>query len=94
MREVITDRIGGDVASDLQNTLPARRRRAASQKTDGSPKFWTVGQFCDLMGISKSTFYDWRAKGKGPECFPLPNGSLRIEHEDLMQWLRSRKTAA
>lgn len=76
-----------------RDTAVAPRRRATARQTDGSPEFWTIGQFCDLMVISRSTFYEWRAKGKAPECITLPNGSLRIHHEDLMQWLRSRRAA-
>ena len=51
----------------------------------------TVAEFCDDLGISKSTFYEWRAKGKAPHCFSLPNGSLRIRRSEYERWLRERE---
>ncbi|MFE7839610.1 helix-turn-helix transcriptional regulator [Streptomyces sp. NPDC057474] len=38
----------------------------------------TVDEVCDELQIARSTFYDWRQKGRGPRCIRLPNGSLRI----------------
>jgi predicted DNA-binding transcriptional regulator AlpA len=34
----------------------------------------TIAEVCDDLGISRSTFYDWRAKGRAPRCIKLPNG--------------------
>jgi predicted DNA-binding transcriptional regulator AlpA len=42
---------------------------------------------CDELGISRSTFYDRRAKRKAPRCFKLPNGDLRIRQVDFDDWL-------
>jgi predicted site-specific integrase-resolvase len=38
----------------------------------------TVDEVCAELQIARSTFYDWRQKGRGPLCIRLPNGSLRI----------------
>ncbi len=38
----------------------------------------TVPEVCAELQISRSTFYDWRQKGRAPLCIVLPNGSLRI----------------
>jgi predicted DNA-binding transcriptional regulator AlpA len=54
----------------------------------------TVGQFCAELIISRSTFYDWRAKGRAPECTKLPNGELRILRADYEQWLKDLRGAA
>ena len=54
----------------------------------------TLVQVCTELGISRSTFYDWRAKRKAPRCITLPNGSLRIRREELDRWLDSREDAA
>lgn len=51
----------------------------------------TLTELCDELQISRSTFYDWRAKGKGPRCLTLPNGSLRIRRNDLENWLMERE---
>ncbi|MFI6287666.1 helix-turn-helix transcriptional regulator [Streptomyces sp. NPDC051018] len=47
----------------------------------------TVDDVCDELRISRSTFYDWRQKGRGPLCIRLPNGTLRIRRRDLENWL-------
>ena len=54
----------------------------------------TVDQFCAELMISRSTFYDWRAKGRAPECTKLPNGELRILRADYEQWLKDLRGAA
>ena len=47
----------------------------------------TVNEFCDELGVARSTFYDWRAKGRAPKCMKLPNGELRIKRVDYDSWL-------
>lgn len=53
----------------------------------------TLADLCAELQISRSTFYDWRAKGRAPRCLKLPNGDLRIRRTDLDRWL-SRLEAA
>jgi hypothetical protein len=43
--------------------------------------------------LPKSTFHDWRAKGRAPRCIKLPNGSLRIRRSELDRWLDAREDA-
>lgn len=47
----------------------------------------TVPEILDALGISRDTFYKWRQTGKGPRCFPLPNGELRCKRSDFLDWL-------
>jgi predicted DNA-binding transcriptional regulator AlpA len=54
----------------------------------------TIAEVCAELKISRSTFYDWRAKQRGPRCITLPNGSLRIRRRDLDRWLGTREDAA
>jgi excisionase family DNA binding protein len=54
----------------------------------------TVDEVCAELQITRSTFYDWRQKGKGPRCIRLPNGSLRIRRGDLENWLMDCEDAA
>ncbi|RJL19586.1 DNA-binding protein [Bailinhaonella thermotolerans] len=56
-------------------------------------KFLTVAEFCAEFQISRSTFYDWRAKGRAPRCRKLPNGDLRIDRADVERWLDSLEDA-
>jgi predicted DNA-binding transcriptional regulator AlpA len=62
------------------------RRRGASP---GSRKHLTIADVCDELDVARSTFYDWRAKGRAPRCIKLPNGELRIRRGDLDAWLDS-----
>lgn len=54
----------------------------------------TLAELCEELGISRSTFYDWRAKRKAPRCLKLPNGELRISRADYDEWLESLEEEA
>ena len=54
----------------------------------------TVAELCHELGVARSTFYDWRAKGAAPRCLKLPNGELRIRRADLDAWLSSLEDGA
>lgn len=54
----------------------------------------TVADLCGELGISRSTFYDWRASHKAPPCLKLPNGDLRIKRADFERWLESLEQSA
>ena len=49
----------------------------------------TIAQLCNELGISRSTFYEWRAKGRAPRCIKLPNGQIRIRRAEFERWLDS-----
>jgi predicted DNA-binding transcriptional regulator AlpA len=71
---------------------PPAQRSADSRTTDREQV--TIADLCAELKISRSTFYDWRAKGRAPECMRLPNGDIRILRSDLDAWLQScRETA-
>ena len=42
------------------------------------PAHLSIADLCDELDVARSTFYDWRAKGRAPKCIKLPNGELRI----------------
>ncbi|MEV5787888.1 helix-turn-helix domain-containing protein [Streptomyces sp. NPDC052287] len=54
----------------------------------------TLAEVCEELKVSRSTFYDWRAKKRAPRCIKLPNGDLRIRRSDLDHWLDDREDAA
>jgi len=54
----------------------------------------TVAEVCAELRISRSTFYEWRAKGRAPRCSKLPNGEIRIRRTELDRWLDSHEEAA
>jgi predicted DNA-binding transcriptional regulator AlpA len=43
----------------------------------------------ELNDIPRSTFYRWRATGRGPKSTRLPNGRIRIRRSDLQDWLET-----
>jgi predicted site-specific integrase-resolvase len=49
----------------------------------------TVVEVADELRISRSTFDDWRAKGRAPKCITLPNGKLRIRRSELSRFVAS-----
>lgn len=79
-----------------RDTAASRRVRAALREPDPAPEpsMLTVDQVCAELIISRSTFYDWRAKGRAPQCTKLPNGELRILRVDYEQWLKDLRGAA
>jgi excisionase family DNA binding protein len=54
----------------------------------------TVAELCTELGVSRSTFYEWRAKKRAPRCIKLPNGDLRIRRLELERWLSAHEDAA
>ena len=54
----------------------------------------TIAEVCADLGISRRTFYEWRAKHRAPKCITLPNGSLRIRRSEYQQWLAAHEEAA
>lgn len=54
----------------------------------------TVAELCAELGVSRSTFYEWRAKKRAPRCIKLPNGDLRIRRIELERWLSAHEDAA
>ncbi len=55
--------------------------------TSARPRHLTISDLCAELGVARSTFYDWRAKGAAPKCFKLPNGEIRVRRADLDAWL-------
>lgn len=53
-----------------------------------------VSEVCSELGVSPSTFYDWRQKRRAPRCIKLPNGDLRVRRSDLDTWLDDHEDAA
>jgi excisionase family DNA binding protein len=54
----------------------------------------TIAEVCAELKVSRSTFYEWKAKGRAPRCRKLPNGELRISRKTLDDWMESLGEAA
>jgi transposase-like protein len=71
-----------------EDPSPGVRRRSKSGE------HMTVTDICEELGVAESTFYDWRAKHKGPQCIKLPNGQLRVRRTVFERWLAGLEEAA
>jgi predicted DNA-binding transcriptional regulator AlpA len=71
-----------------------RQRRARPTRHAASRTYMTVADFCAVMDVARSTFYDWRAKRMAPRCIKLPNGELRIRRAEFERWLDEREERA
>ncbi|HYS34038.1 MAG TPA: helix-turn-helix domain-containing protein [Pseudonocardiaceae bacterium] len=72
-------------------TTHAPRRNGGTRKPNAH---LTIAEVCEDLDITRSTFYDWRAKRKAPPCFKLPNGEIRIRRSAYETWLCSLEEAA
>ena len=54
----------------------------------------TIAEVCRELRISRSTFYDWRAKHRAPRCLKLPNGDLRVRRSELLRFMDVCEEAA
>lgn len=54
----------------------------------------TIKEVIAELKVERSTYYDWRAKGKAPKSYRLPNGEIRIRRSELELWLESLEEAA
>ncbi|MEV0527852.1 helix-turn-helix domain-containing protein [Streptomyces sp. NPDC050439] len=61
---------------------------------NGTRAMLTLPEVCKELNVSRSTFYDWRQKGRAPRCIKLPNGDLRVRRNDLDHWLNDLEDAA
>ncbi|HTK64589.1 MAG TPA: helix-turn-helix domain-containing protein [Pseudonocardia sp.] len=62
--------------------------------TQRTPERLTIEQVCAELQVARSTFYEWRVKGRAPRCLKLPNGEIRIRRADLDRWLDGLEEAA
>ena len=83
-----------------QTTGPAQRPGAVAVITADDTRRaqrrdeLTIAEVCADLGISRRTFYEWRAKNRAPKCIALPNGSLRIRRSEYQRWLAAHEEAA
>ena len=92
-------RLAGRVASNLVAGAAPQRRGvvmpgANQDRGAREQDKLTIAQACADLGISRRTFYEWRAKNRAPRCITLPNGSLRVRRSEYQRWLAAREEAA
>lgn len=82
----------GPPAVERANT-PTRERGAPERRPapESAPRWLTMADFCNELGVAASTAYKWSASGTHTGGFPrfrrLPNGSIRIRRDWLEDWL-------
>lgn len=78
----------------VRTTTPEGAQAMSRRAVTSTATHLTVVDFCTELGIARSTFYDWRAKGAGPRCIKLPNGELRIRRTEVATWLDNLEEVA
>ena len=71
-----------------------RRVTASAEAGGGRRPHMTLAEVCAELGVARSTFYDWRSKGRAPRCIKLPNGDLRIRRSEYERWLAALEDGA
>lgn len=79
------------VAFILMSISDTNRHESGTAATE---HLLTVPEICARLGISRSTFYDWRQAHKAPPCLVLPNAQIRVRETDLAQWVDARLETA
>ena len=75
-------------------TTTTHSTAAADRLTGSSQRLLTLPEVCERLGVSRSTFYDWRQAHKAPPCLILPNAQIRVRESDLDVWVDSRMDPA
>ena len=47
----------------------------------------TLQEVCEELKVKRSTIDKWRRLGIAPQCLRLPSGAIRINREELNEWL-------
>lgn len=47
----------------------------------------SIADICADLDISRRTFHEWKAKGRGPRCLKLSNGDIRVRRDEYDAWL-------
>lgn len=70
--------------NSTRTTAPHRHRPSL-------PQWLSLEDFCEELGVARSTAYKWcaadPASGRFPRYRRLPNGRLRIRRDWLEEWL-------
>ncbi|MGH3774217.1 MAG: helix-turn-helix transcriptional regulator [Pseudonocardiaceae bacterium] len=75
--------------------MSTRATQPTALRTSSRPRArLTIADICADLDISRSTFYEWRAKGRAPRCIKLPNGDIRINRTEYERWLAALEEVA
>jgi predicted DNA-binding transcriptional regulator AlpA len=54
-------------------------------------EYLTLDEFLEALDVPRSTFFRWKATGKAPRTYKLPNREIRIRRTDFDAWMDSRE---
>jgi len=57
-------------------------------------EFLTTKEAARFFGYSHKTLEAWRGRGTGPVFIQMPNGHIRYERQELINWLNNRRDLA
>ena len=90
--QLVALRLGTATAADMKGVRPVST--VTPGRVSASRTQLSIAQVCEELNVSRSTVYDWRAKGKAPRCIKLPNGEIRVRRDELDRWLASCEEVA
>jgi predicted DNA-binding transcriptional regulator AlpA len=69
--------------------VPAKRKPEPDPTAEGLPRWLTIRQVADDLGISLHTAYKWSARGRPhfPRKIRLRNGDIRVRRDWYESWL-------
>ena len=76
------------------STPPSARHKGAEMATSTRNPWLKASDVLSELQVSRSTFDLWRVEGRGPRCYKMPNGQLRIRRTDLEDWLNDLEEVA
>lgn len=71
----------------------ARQTARPTPTRPTSSNLMTLQDVYEELGIAKSTWNDWKNKGRTPKFFRLPNNQVRIRRADFEKWLEQLEEA-
>lgn len=69
------------------NAATGARVTLAGMRTPATTRYLTLEELSELLCVSMSTVYKWRAQGLLPKTKRLPNGRVLTRSDWLDQWL-------
>lgn len=57
-------------------------------------KTYTIAEWCEMRKVSRSAFYQFRARGEAPQTVKIGLRAVRITEEADAAWLAAREAAS
>jgi hypothetical protein len=86
-------RFAPDIAGELVHTSGQRPRPASGLDPPAGGKPWSVTQWCEYVGVSRTSYYQLKKEGKTPDELHV-GGRRLITWEAHLRWCRKNTVRA